>query len=381
MKPLYKHLLIIGIALGVVATSLIIGVGQTLVMQMKRLPDPDQGYYAIQHVPERNIIQGMSLPLSRQIQEWLPSDTFSTLITRSIMTDGVQFGDEFYSADLVGVDPEYIQVVSGELLKGRFFDDESVTQRVCVVTADIYRLFGEDNLTSVVVNDMEFEVIGVIQRQQDISDMFTLDFSSNSIFFPVEILYADVVDTDPLSGMVLQVAVDSRGHSQADLQKLINENLKEMADAPVIKVVAPGDSSRSEQARALLILAAIFAVAAIVFLLAGLNIIQIASANVIDQQRSYGLRVALGASPRQIVREVSGEILRCALQGGYLGIVISGLVNTAINRYVGTYWAAFNLLTVFTGIVLACFVGWITSLIPAQRAAKLDPVTVLRQEG
>lgn len=89
---------------------------------------------------------------------------------------------------------------------------------------------------------------------------------------------------------------------------------------------------------------------------------------------------ALGATPKKIIWEVSEEILFCSLQGGYLGIVIAGFTNTMINRYVGKYWAAFNITTALLGIVLASVVGWITSLIPARKAAKIDPVSALRQE-
>ena len=130
----------------------------------------------------------------------------------------------------------------------------------------------------------------------------------------------------------------------------------------------------------LLALTAIFLVAFVVFLLAGLNIVQVASASVYDRHRVFGLQAALGAAPGDIVKEVSQEILGCALQGGYLGVVVAGIVNTLLNHYVGKYWAAFNMVTALAGVVLALVVGWITSLIPARKAAMIDPVKALREE-
>jgi len=178
----------------------------------------------------------------------------------------------------------------------------------------------------------------------------------------------------------MQLAVHSPGYSKADLARFVSQNLIHIEDAPAIKVSAPNEVGESSWVQDLLILTGIFFVAFIVFLLAGLNIIQIASANVYDQQRIFGLKVALGALPRHLAGEITGEITACALQGGYLGIVLAGIVNTVMNQRIGEYWAAFNVFTAIAGMILSLLVGWITAIIPARQAARIDPVLVLREE-
>ncbi|MFY9450211.1 MAG: hypothetical protein WAQ09_00510, partial [Bacillota bacterium] len=72
MKPLYRRLLIVGIAMGVVATSLIIGVGQTLFLQRSRIGNLVSGAYWTYHGGDSpNTIYGMSLDLARTVQSWL----------------------------------------------------------------------------------------------------------------------------------------------------------------------------------------------------------------------------------------------------------------------------------------------------------------------
>ena len=205
------------------------------------------------------------------------------------------------------------------------------------------------------------------------------NYSSSSVFLPIETWY-EQFEGSFYAGVTMQLAVHAPGYSKADLNQLVSQNLINMESAPTLKVATPNEKNYNAWARDLLILAGIFFVAFLVFLLAGLNIIQIASANVYDQQRVFGLKVALGALPKHLAGEITGEIVACALQGGYLGIVLAGIVNTIMNHYVGMYWAAFNIFTAIAGMILALLVGWITSVIPARQAARIDPVAVLRQE-
>lgn len=92
----------------------------------------------------------------------------------------------------------------------------------------------------------------------------------------------------------------------------------------MLKLAVPNETSYSQWARELVLLAGIFFVAFIVFLLAGLNIIKIASANVYDQQRVFGLKAALGGIAQAFGRgnyrrscrlRPSGRVLRHRLGG------------------------------------------------------------------
>ena len=380
MKPLYRRLLIVGIAMGVVATSLIIGVGQTLFLQRSRIGNLVSGAYWIYHGGDSpNTIYGMSLDLARTVQSWLPKGTASSAVAVDYGRS-IRIGPEFYQSNVVGTDFTFLQFFELEV-EGRFFTEEEqeTRKRVCAVTSDIYELFGSD-LKFITIGDAEFEVVGVVRGEMYRQGAMPLDYSTNSVFLPIEVYYSDIQNEDSLAGLVAEIAVLAPELTKGDLQRVLSANLSSLENAPSLKVLQWGEADRTELVRVLLALTAIFLVAFVVFLRAGLNIVQIASASVYDRHRVFGLKAALGAAPGDIVKEVSQEILGCALQGGYLGVVVAGIVNTLLNHYVGKYWAAFNMVTALAGVVLALVVGWITSLIPARKAAMIDPVKALREE-
>lgn len=381
MKPLYRTLLVIGIAMGVVATSLIFGVGQVMVMHMQERSGYDSDVYILHH-GSGNTIYGMPLDLAREIRGWLPEDITASVISSDAHDAVVRIDAEVWDADVIGVDADFPAVFGMDLTNGRFFtkEEQENRRRVCVVTSDLMALFGEDALELLTVNGIEYKVIGTVQGDAGTARTPFGNYSSNTIFFPIEVWYEDFYQGEFRHRLIMQLAVHSPGYSKADLARFVSHNLIHMEDAPAIKVSAPNEIGYSSWVQDLLILTGIFFVAFIVFLLAGLNIIQIASANVYDQQRVFGLKVALGALPRHLAGEITGEITACALQGGYLGIVLAGIVNTVMNQRVGQYWAAFNVFTAIAGMLLSLLVGWITAIIPARQAAKIDPVLVLREE-
>ena len=381
MKPLYKTLLIIGIAMGVVATSLIFGVGQGMVMHIREKDPNDLDIYAVYQPTSSGGITGMTLHFAREIAGWLPDDVTASAVTFDRYDAEVKIGAEFFSSRVVGVDAGFATLFDLDITEGRFFskEDQDNRSRVCVVTNDLVDLFGREALSSFMINGVVYEVIGAVQGDVNLASLMHGNYSSSSVFLPIETWY-EQFEGSFYAGVTMQLAVHAPGYSKADLNQLVSQNLINMESAPTLKVATPNEKNYNAWARDLLILAGIFFVAFLVFLLAGLNIIQIASANVYDQQRVFGLKVALGALPKHLAGEITGEIVACALQGGYLGIVLAGIVNTIMNHYVGMYWAAFNIFTAIAGMILALLVGWITSVIPARQAARIDPVAVLRQE-
>jgi putative ABC transport system permease protein len=382
VKPLYKTLLVIGTAMGVVATSLIFGVGQTLLMHVQARRTTDQYTYSIYQSSSDGWITGMSLSLAREVQSWLPDGTTASVISFEQHGAVVQIGPEFYGASVIGVDASFASLSGLGVLEGRFFsnEDQKARQRVCAVTSDLVALFGWEALRSLRINGKEYEVVGSVQGDVNVSSLILGSYSSNTIFLPVEVWYEDLHEGVFQHGLIMQLVVDAPGLSSAELSMRLSQNLLHMEDAPVLKIADPHERDSREWVETLLALTGIFLVAFVVFLLAGLNIIQIASADVWDQQRVFGLKVALGALPKHLAREITGQIAACALQGGYLGVVLAGVVNTVMNRVVGRYWASFNIFTVLAGIILALLTGWVTAVVPVRQAARIDPVVVLRQE-
>jgi len=121
------------------------------------------------------------------------------------------------------------------------------------------------------------------------------------------------------------------------------------------------------------------AFAAIAVTLAGLGIFGVMHYVVSQRTREIGIRVALGAEPRQVVRIVVGEGMRLALVGGLAGVIGALLMTRLMARML--YGVGATDVTTFTVtsallLAVAAFASWV----PARRATRIDPLQALRSD-
>ena len=123
----------------------------------------------------------------------------------------------------------------------------------------------------------------------------------------------------------------------------------------------------------------LIAVAAISLVVGGISIMNIMLVSVTERTREIGLRMAVGASRRDIRWQFLIEALILSLFGGIAGAVLGAIAAIAI-----AWNAGWPVLISPWAIMLACgfagFVGISFGLSPAQKAARLDPITALRFE-
>jgi putative ABC transport system permease protein len=98
-------------------------------------------------------------------------------------------------------------------------------------------------------------------------------------------------------------------------------------------------------------------------------------------QRSHelGIRIAVGASPRDILRLVVGQGIRMTLLGAAIGLVVSLAVTRALSSLLFGVSVTDPLTFVAVPVVLA-FVAILACYLPARRAMRVDPIIALRYE-
>ena len=120
-------------------------------------------------------------------------------------------------------------------------------------------------------------------------------------------------------------------------------------------------------------------VAAVALLVGGIGIMNIMLVSVTERTREIGVRMAVGAKPRNILAQFLVEALTLATAGGFLGIVL-GLVS---GRLLATRFHWPTLMRpdiVVISVVFSALVGVAFGLYPAQKASRLDPIDALRFE-
>jgi len=123
----------------------------------------------------------------------------------------------------------------------------------------------------------------------------------------------------------------------------------------------------------------LIAVAAVSLVVGGISIMNIMLVSVTERTREIGLRMAVGASRRDIRWQFLIEALILSLIGGIAGAVLGAIAAIAI-----AWNAGWPVLISPWAIMLACgfagFVGISFGLYPAQKAARFDPIAALRFE-
>jgi putative ABC transport system permease protein len=289
-----------------------------------------------------------------------------------------------------GVTPGYVTIANLEVVSGRFFDDRETEAAAPVAVlgeAAAAVLFGaEDPIGRYIkVNDQWFQVIGVagpqLSVQTDIGGIPAQD-RNNLIYVPLYSAIFRLEDgqtrrKDEIDGIYLQMqpAVDISA-SAALLRGLLNVAHREAGD---FTIVSPAELLAEQRRTQRIFEMVMVAIASISLLVGGIGIMNIMLASVMERTREIGVRRAIGAKRRDVIRQFLLETTIISLGGGILGIA----VGVALSQLIGEL-AGWSTIVTTTSIVLAFFVsvtiGLVFGLYPAVRASRLDPVKALHYE-
>jgi len=273
------------------------------------------------------------------------------------------------SADLYSISPGYLQTVGVRLLKGRDFNDSDgpkSTPVVLISESAVKEFGGKDPIGEKVDMGDNFTVIGIVsdarRRSLDTPPRAAVYLPYTQFVLPY---MGAVVRTDRGAGAVASAVKTAVAQIDPDLP---------IGDVKTMEQIIE-ESTGEPRFRSFLI--ASFAVLAL--LLAAVGVYGLISFTVTQRVPEIGVRLALGASPRQVFTQVIGQGLRLAVIGVVLGLfaaagattLVKGLLfNTSATDPV-VYGSLAALLLAMAA--LACYV-------PARRAMRVDPMTALRSE-
>jgi len=289
-----------------------------------------------------------------------------------------------------GVAPAYQSIASLEMTSGRFFTGAEADAAAAVAVlgqAATVGLFGVEDPVGrfVKVNDSWFRVIGVTGRQlvvqSDVGGLPAQD-QNNVIYVPLKAAILRIDDAlayykDEIDAVYLHLAADADvAASGTVVRGLLDTTHRGASD---FNVVVPAELLAQQQRTKRLFEFVMVAIASISLLVGGIGIMNIMLASVMERTREIGVRRAIGAKKRDVIRQFLIETTIISLAGGVLGVV----VGVGLSELIG-YFAGWSTIVTTTSIVLAFVVsvviGLVFGLYPAVRAAGLDPVKALHYE-
>jgi putative ABC transport system permease protein len=356
---------------------------RNLIVEAREAPDSQ----ALQKV--RKLSAGLSFQDYRMIQANLEGVTAST--PRKRFTPSKLLPRPQSDAPVVyGVGTSYPAIANLRVVSGRFFDDEEAAAAAPVAVlgeAASASVFGAEDPIGrhVKVNDQWFEVIGVagpqLTVQSDVGGVPAQD-RNNLIYVPLHAAIFRLEDgntrqKDELDGIYLQIRSSEEVPAAASLVRgLLNVAHREAGDFTIVSPVELLAEQRRTQRIFEMVMVAI---ASISLLVGGIGIMNIMLASVMERTREIGVRRAIGARRRDVVRQFLIETTIISLAGGLLGVA----VGVGLSQLIGSL-AGWSTIVTTTSIVLAFVVsvtiGLVFGLYPAIRAARLDPVKALHYE-
>jgi predicted permease len=321
----------------------------------------------LEHVPGVSASGGVtSLPLS-QAYAWTPI----TVEGRMPLP-----GEKFLNADERVVGGHYFEAMGIPLRKGRFFNEQDDASKPGAVLVDEYMAKqiwpGQDpigkriHIVELTSDDPWQTVVGVVGRvKQD-----TLDSDPRIAFYLPQTQYPTRFTT---------VALRSRSDPSGVLIAVKNELRNLDADLPMydVRTMQQRVDESLARRRFSMMLLAVFAVVALA--LATIGIYGVMAYLVNQGTREIGIRIALGATQRNILSLVVQQGMALALAGVAIGLIGAFLLTRLIRSLL--FGVAATDPVTFVGIALLLgLVALLASYLPARRAARVDPLVALRYE-
>ncbi len=276
-----------------------------------------------------------------------------------------------------GVTPEMLSVYRMKISSGHFLppEDAEGARAFVVLGAKLKNeLFGTENALGarLRVGDQHFRVIGVLEAK---GQFLGIDLD-DSAYIPV----ARALEFFNRNGMMNIDLSYEEGVPVARIQREITVLLKARHGREDFTIITQEDMLRTLSNILDVLTMAVGALGGISLLVGGVGIVTIMTIAVTERTSEIGLLVALGAPRRTILGLFPGEAVVLSSLGGLAGLVLGFMLAQLIHLFVPALPVNTPLSFVLVAEAVAIAIGLLAGVLPARRAARLDPVEALRAE-
>lgn len=298
-----------------------------------------------------------------------------------VNTGRVLINSKEQDVSVVGTDEYYPQVRNMVLLSGRFLDrsDVQTRQHVVMLTEKLaVRMFGSIQAAVgqvIKLYGLRFTVIGTFKERtgtfgvsEITNETILMPITVIKYFTPIERIdpmYAQARlarDVEPVTAQIKQI-LESRHRAGAryDVENLAG--ILEAAD----KI-------------ALVLTIVLILVSAIALIISGIGIMNIMLVTVTERTREIGLRMAVGASRKDVLEQFLAEAVILSLAGGLIGILVGISLPLSVRFFTDAFRVPISATSVVVAFAVSLAVGVVFGMLPANRASQLNPTEALRYE-
>jgi putative ABC transport system permease protein len=284
---------------------------------------------------------------------------------------------------VTGTDPQFFNIRAWPFSSGGSFsqDDVDHEENVAVLGETVRRnLFGSADPVgqTIRIGNLPFKVVGVLAPKGAQGMGGDQD---DTVVIPITTLQKKVNGQDWLQ--YIMVSATSRDASYS-VQQQITSLLRDrhhirspQDDDFTVRNLADIAQMADQQAQIMTLLLA--SVAGVSLIVGGIGIMNIMLVSVTERTREIGIRIAIGATEEDVLRQFLTESVVLSIAGGIAGIIVGAGASLIITKVLG--WAILiSPLAVGAAFGFSMMVGVFFGYYPARKAARLDPIEALRFE-
>jgi putative ABC transport system permease protein len=321
----------------------------------------------------------MTLDDIRAVKESLPGVTAVAGLSdlpMSVVAQGV-----VRPVTLIGVTEEYREIRRLIILRGRYFDsvDMETRSKMCLITPKLAkRLYGLDNPVGrdLHMGELIFTIIGVFKERVETYGLAEIQEESVLVPFGLIKYYTG---KNTLTVLDVQAATpEDVPVVERELAALLHSRHSGNPEYHVQTLTAILKAAKDISLALTIVL---IVIAFIALLISGIGIMNIMLVTVTERTREIGIRKAIGAARREIMYQFLTEAFLISGGGAVLGILIGLLVPAVVQFFLpGNLRVPVSPLSVVLAFVVSCSTGLFFGYLPANQAAKLQPIESLRYE-
>jgi putative ABC transport system permease protein len=294
-------------------------------------------------------------------------------------------GRNYRRAQTDGVSPNYDRISNLTLMEGRFISEADDQQRRNVIVIGVNAaeaLFPNEpvgNVGKVVrMNGTNWEIIGVIAKRK--AALFGENEEDSKVLLP----FRTARKVAPQREYLLQIIQAKSGRLQEALLDAEGV-LRQRREVPFgqknnFDIKTAGEFIQEFDSITAMVGLIAIAISSLGLLVGGIGVMNIMLVSVTERTKEIGIRKAIGATKGNIVLQFLLEAMTLTFFGGILGVVLAIGISNLIMLLIPSLPASIPLWAVISGLTVSVGVGLVFGVLPARKAAKLDPIECLRYE-
>ncbi len=372
-------LTMLGIIIGVAAVILIVGLGNGVTNKIEDTFNEMGASIIVASAYKQNASEHLDLA---EIEEMVNNDSNLTTFSPYVpSTQKCKVGKTEKNVSINGASTEYATIRNRTLDFGRNIEyiDEKRMQKVCILCNHVMKdFFGKNADGNEVIGQFiriggsKYQIIGIFNEVStsqfsDEDDFIIIPYTTAQKEFDVKYIttwYFTYIDkesaataTDVIDAYFYSIFKDTEDYIIIDAQSIL-DNMNDTIDT--IKMV-------------------LVAIAGISLLVGGIGIMNIMLVSVTERTREIGIRKAIGANKKDVLRQFVIEAMTTSGLGGVLGIILGiYLTNVVSKAFEIRGDVSIDAILIASGI--SVFIGVIFGYLPANKAANLHPIDALRYE-